>query len=259
MHQKLKEFSELCEAIKSCNTCKLNAIPLCGEGNLNARIMLITQSPGEKENLSHRMFVGPSGRVLDRLLRQAGMSRKEIYMTNIVKCHLPHNRKPKENEIEACSRWLEKEMELIKPEILVPLGFFAARYLFKKYDVKLPKNEEFYKIYGKLVWTGEVKIYPLQHPATLLYNPQLEGEMVRNYEKLSVLKQECKWRVVCPMTRYHREGKLDRKWIELYCKGDWESCKRYQAEEAGIPHPDNMLPDGTIDETLGYKFTTSDT
>ncbi|MCD6591618.1 MAG: uracil-DNA glycosylase, partial [Thaumarchaeota archaeon] len=61
---------------------------------------------------------------------------------------------------------------------------------------------------------------------------------------------ECKWRSVCPMTIYYEEGKLDRKWIELYCRGDWLSCRRYQLEEQGIPHPDNMLPDGTIDKKL---------
>ena len=250
MQQNLKEFSELCKAIKSCNSCKLDVTPLCGEGNLNARIMLIAQSPGEKENLNHRMFIGPSGKVLDKLLKLAGVSREEIYMTNLIKCHLPHNRKPKEKEIQTCGRWLEKEIELIKPEILVPLGFFATRYLFKRYNIRLPEKKKFYKVYGKLIWTGEIKIYPLQHPAALLYNPQLEEEMVKSYRKLSVFKQECKWRSVCPMTRYYQEGKLDRKWIELYCKGDWESCKRYQAEKAGIPHPDNMLPDGSIDETL---------
>ena len=73
---------------------------------------------------------------------------------------------------------------------------------------------------------------------------------MRYYDKLAVLKRECKWRQVCPMTRYYQEGKLDRRWIELFCKGDWESCKRYQMEEEGIWHPDNMLPDGSIDETL---------
>jgi len=246
----LERFIELCNAIKTCNRCKLDVMPLCGEGNLNARIMLIAQSPGKLENLQQRMFVGPSGKVLDRLLEKADVNREEIYMTNLIKCHLPHNRRPKQEEIEACSNWLEKEIALIKPEFLVPLGFFATKYLFVRNDLKLPEKKNFHSIYGKLIWTGKIKIYPLPHPAFLLYNPQLEEEVARHYRKLAVFKRECKWRRVCPMTRYYEDGRLDSRWIELFCKGDWESCKRYQLEERGIWHPDNMLPNGSIDESL---------
>lgn len=250
MESKFEKFMELCNAIKACDRCKLGVTALCGEGDLNARIMLIAQSPGRLENLQQRMFVGPSGKVLDRLLEKAGVDRGEIYMTNLVKCHLPHNRRPKQREIEACSDWLEEEIALIRPEILVPLGYFATKYLFEKNGLKIPEKRDFHLVYGKLIWTGKAKIYPLPHPAYLLYNPQLEEEVARHYRKLSVFKRECKWRRVCPMTRYYEEGRLDRRWIELFCKGDWESCKRYQLEERGIWHPDNMLPDGSIDESL---------
>ena len=74
--------------------------------------------------------------------------------------------------------------------------------------------------------------------------------MVNNYRKLKVLLMDCKWFVVCPMKRFYEEGKLDKKWIELYCKGDWESCVRYQMEEKGELHPDWMLSDVSIDEEL---------
>jgi hypothetical protein len=62
--------------------------------------------------------------------------------------------------------------------------------------------------------------------------------------------KECKWYQVCPMKTYYEQGRLDKKWIDMYCKGDWDSCIRYAMEESGQPHPDNMLPDGSIDETL---------
>ncbi len=74
-----------------------------------------------------------------------------------------------------------------------------------------------------------------------------------NHKKVSVLKmtsEECKWYPVCPMKAYYEKGYLDKKWIELYCKSDWEHCVRYQMEEKGEPHPDWMLPDGTIDKRL---------
>ncbi|MCF8360687.1 MAG: uracil-DNA glycosylase [Prolixibacteraceae bacterium] len=68
--------------------------------------------------------------------------------------------------------------------------------------------------------------------------------------KKPFLKKECKWHQVCPIKSYYEQGKLDKKWIEQYCKGDWKSCVRFQMEERGQYHPDNMLPDGSIDESL---------
>jgi len=65
-----------------------------------------------------------------------------------------------------------------------------------------------------------------------------------------MLQKQCKWYPVCPIKRFFEQGKLDKKWIKMYCKGDWESCIRYQMEEEGRFHPDNMLPDGTIDKKL---------
>lgn len=248
---KLDELKLLCEEIKQCNRCDLASTSrhhLCGEGNPDSRIMLIAQAPGGTEDAVGRMFVGPSGKVLDELLAAARVERDEIYMTNLVKCRLPKNRRPTEDEIKACSRFLRREIEIVKPEVLVPLGYVASKFILKEYGVNIPEN--FREVYGKLLWTGELKIYPLRHPAALLYDQSLEETMKKNYGKLFALKRECMWRPVCPMTRYYKEGKLDRKWIELYCKGDWLSCKRYQLEAEGIPHPDNMLPDGTIREDL---------
>lgn len=69
-------------------------------------------------------------------------------------------------------------------------------------------------------------------------------------QKSKPAKRFCKWEPVCPMKRFYEQGRLDKKWIEQYCQGDWEHCKRYDLEERGIYHPDNMLPDGSIDESL---------
>ena len=247
------KIEELNKQMKECKRCRLyktrrNAI--CGEGNLNAKIMLIAQAPGEKEDKEGRMFVGPSGKVLDELLTKAGVSREEIYMTNLIKCMLPKYRKPKEDEIKACSYYLNEEIKLINPEVLVPLGYYATHYIFEKYGISLPSKEEFSSVFGKLFLAGNKKILPLPHPATLLYNPELKKDLIKSYRKLGVLLKDCKWYPVCPMRSFYEEGKLDRKWIELYCKGDWESCVRYQMEEEGKVHPDWMLPDGSLDDKL---------
>jgi len=114
----------------------MNAI--CREGNLNAKIILIAQAPGEKEdkeNKEGRMFIGPSEKVLDELLNTAGIKRDEIYMTNLIKCMLSKCKKPKQDEIEACSYYLNEEIKLVNPEILVPLGYHATRYIFLWYSV----------------------------------------------------------------------------------------------------------------------------
>ena len=126
------EIDKLNEEIKKCKKCRLyktrtNAI--IGEGNRNAKIMLIAQAPGENEDREGKMFIGPSGKVLDGLLEAYNVSRKELYMTNLIKCMLPKYRKPKQDEIDTCSDYLDKEIELINPEVLVPLGHYATFFL----------------------------------------------------------------------------------------------------------------------------------
>ena len=246
-------IDELNKRIKECKRCRLSETrinALCGEGNLNAKIMLIAQAPGEKEDKEGKMFIGPSGKVLDELLSKAGIKRSEIYMTNLIKCMLPKYRKPKQDEIEACSYYLNEEIKLINPEILVPLGYHATRYIFQKYGIQSPSKTEISKVFGKLFLVDDNKILPLSHPAALLYNPKIKQDLIKTYRKLKVVSKDCKWYPVCPMKRFYEEGKLDKRWIELYCKGDWRSCIRYQMEERGQYHPDWMLPDGSLNKGL---------
>ena len=251
-------IEDLNRNVKNCTKCRLSETrinALCGEGNLNAKLMLVAQAPGIKEDEEGRMFIGPSGKVLDNLLELSNVERDDLYMTNLVKCMLPKCRKPKQDEIDICSGYLDKEIELIDPSILVPLGHYATTYIFSKYGLSLPSKQDFYTVYGTLLLAGDQKILPLQHPAAVLHNPDIRKVLVKNYHKLKILSKDCKWHLSCPMKRFYEEGKLDGKWIELYCKGDWESCIRYQMEENGEPHLDWMLPDGTIDEKLLSKYT----
>ena len=248
-----KKTEDLNKEILNCSRCRLSGTrihAICGEGNRDAKLMLIAQAPGETEDREGRMFIGPSGRVLDELLANAGIDRGEVYMTNLIKCALPKYRKPKQDEIEICGKYLDKEIELINPGVIATLGHYAARYIFGKFDLSVPHKPESGSVYGKLFLTGDRKILPLQHPASVLYNPILKEELMKSYRKLKVLAEDCKWHPLCPMKGCYEEGKLDKKWIEMYCRGDWESCIRYQMEENGKPHPDWMLPDGSVDERL---------
>jgi len=247
------QIKDLNKRIRKCKKCRLSETrinAICGEGNVKTKLMLIAQAPGENEDKVGRMFIGPSGKVLDKLLVEADIDRKKIYMTNLIKCMLPGYRKPKQDEIEACSKYLDEEIELINPKLIVTLGYYATKYILKKYTAQLPLKSEFYKVYGRFFRAEDRKILPLQHPAALLYNSSSKEEVVKNYRKVRILLTDCKWYPVCPMKRFYEEGKLSKGWIQLYCKGDWEDCIRYQMEEKGEFHPDWMLPDRSYDEKL---------
>jgi len=173
--------------IRCCNKCRLaksrkNAV--CGEGDLSAQILFLAQAPGENEDREGRMFIGPSGMVLNEMLRRIEMDRKDIYMTNLIKCLLPKNRKPKADEIETCGRYLEREIDVVRPGTIVPMGYYATRYLFKKYGIAYPSKAEFHRVYGNIFVAGDQEIIPVQHPAALLHNPAIKDDMIKNYNIL---------------------------------------------------------------------------
>ncbi len=189
-------LSKLNEEIRRCTGCRLSQTrtnALCGEGDPNTRLMLIAQAPGEKEDARGEMFIGPSGGILDEMLDEAGIGREEVYMTNLLKCMLPRYRKPKMDEIEACRGYLDAEIEAVNPQFLVPLGYYATRYAFEKCNLPLPSKKEFREVYGKLLWAGGKKLFPLRHPAAALHDSSVKEAMKTNYSRLSVLKADCKW------------------------------------------------------------------
>ncbi len=176
--------------LKKCKLCELYKTRLnvlAGEGNINADIMLIAQAPGELEDKENRMFIGPSGKMLDTLLQNAQISRNEIYITNLIKCNLPQNRRPKQREIKACSKYLEMEIAEIDPKILVPLGYYATKYLFEKYSLSEFTKKEFPKLIGNIFSVENRKIYPLSHPASLLYHNEFIDKSIENLKMLKSL------------------------------------------------------------------------
>jgi len=138
----IKSLRALAQAESECRRCPLyrNATqPVPGEGPAHARIMLVGEQPGDQEDLAGKPFVGPAGRVLDAALKAAGIERNETYVTNAVK-HFKHemrgkrrlHKRPNNYEIERCKIWLDRERELVKPEIVIALGVTAARSLTGK-------------------------------------------------------------------------------------------------------------------------------
>ena len=194
-HLRLTEKQESLEVlnyqIRACKRCGLSVTrkhALTGEGDVDASIMFVALSPGTKEDSQNRMFIGPSGQVFNSLLHAAGIDRELVFMTNLIKCMLPKNRKPTMDEIQSCSYFLNDEISIIHPEVIVPLGYYATRTVLTKYrDNPLAAGNSFTEIVGKLLLFGDEKIFPLSHPASLLYNPSFKPDTIEKYKKLKSL------------------------------------------------------------------------
>ena len=181
------DFNELNGKIKSCTNCRLHKSrkkTITGEGNLNAKIMIVAQAPGKVEDREGRMFIGPSGKIFNRLLQNAEIQWQDIYVTNLIKCYLPKCRRPSKDEIEQCTAFLEKEIEFINPQVIVTLGFHATRYIFIKYNLKRPPKSEYKNLFGKQLYAKNRIIFPVRHPTAILFNPEKEQLIQGNYNKI---------------------------------------------------------------------------
>ncbi|MBI4300424.1 MAG: uracil-DNA glycosylase, partial [Chloroflexi bacterium] len=133
----MSALSEIREQILRCQRCSLYSQPehrcyVPGEGPEDARIMFIGEAPGQRENETGSPFVGPAGKFLEELLASAGMRREDVFITNIIKCKPPQNRDPFPIEIEACRHWIDSQLEIMKPRIVVTLGRYSMAKFFPK-------------------------------------------------------------------------------------------------------------------------------
>ncbi len=181
----LENLETIAEAVKVCTLCELcksrhHAVP--GEGKPNARIMLIGEGPGWHEDQQGRPFVGNSGKFLNELLAKAGVTREDVFITNVVKCRPPSNRDPLPDEIAACSRYLERQIELIDPDVIVTLGRFSMAKYFPGARIS--------KIHGEAQEIGGRLIVPMYHPAAALHQSSLRGAIEDDFAKLPKLLAE---------------------------------------------------------------------
>ncbi len=168
---------ELEEEIRRCTKCPLHrhrtkAVP--GEGDPNAKVFFIGEAPGRNEDLEGRPFVGAAGKLLNRLLELAGLSRSAVFITNVVKCRPPGNRDPRPEEIEACAPYLDRQLAAVRPDIVVTLGRHSTAYLLGRAGMQassIMKTRG--RIYRIEVEGLEVEVLPTLHPAAALYNPRL--------------------------------------------------------------------------------------
>jgi DNA polymerase len=175
----LSELTELCEEIKTCQKCILsqgrtNAVP--GEGPENADIMFIGEGPGFHEDRQGRPFVGAAGKFLEELLAKIDLSRDDVYITNVVKCRPPGNRDPQPEEIEACRPYLDRQIELIHPRLIVTLGRFSMQRYFPGASIS--------RIHGQAKRIGNVLYYPMFHPAAALHQPRWRPLVEEDFLKI---------------------------------------------------------------------------
>jgi uracil-DNA glycosylase len=151
-----------------------NLVP--GEGSATAKVMLVGEAPGAKEDESGRPFVGGAGKLLDRLLEEAGLERADVFITNVVKARPPGNRDPKADEVAHHLPWLEAQLDVIRPKLLVPLGRHAlARFAP---DVKITQA------HGSVIERDGRTLFPMFHPAAALRNPQLRKTLHEDAQAL---------------------------------------------------------------------------
>ena len=186
--EKAAELEKIAEEVRQCCKCGLvaartNAVP--GEGNPDARIMFVGEAPGADEDAHGRPFVGRAGQLLDKIITACGLKRSDVFIANILKCRPPGNRDPRADEIISCLPYLQRQIEIIKPEIIVALGAHAAKTL-------LNTTQSIGRLRGQFLeyYTGidkpPVKLMATYHPAYLLrnYSPDNRRKVWEDMQKV---------------------------------------------------------------------------
>lgn len=191
--------SELLESLKQdiennlvCELKDAATNMVFGKGNSDAKLFFIGEAPGEKEDLQGIPFVGRAGKELDKGLHSIGLSLDDVYIANILKYRPPKNRNPKAAEIANHTPYLIKQIEIISPKFIVPMGNYAMKFILGGFTVKGMKTVQgIAQLHGKvhevLVNAHTVQVFPLYHPAAMLYNPRLREEFASDFLRLKNL------------------------------------------------------------------------
>ena len=175
----MNSLEEVSLLVSRCTDCDLhssrtNAVP--GEGYAGAELMFIGEGPGAQEDRQGRPFVGPAGQFLEELLASIGLRRHQVYIANMVKCRPPQNRDPLPGEIAACSKYLNRQIELVDPALIVTLGRFSLARFFP--------GESISRARGRLREKDGRRIYPIMHPAAALYRQEMRSAIVEDFGRI---------------------------------------------------------------------------
>ena len=169
-----------------CRRCKLCTLGrsqiVFGVGNPKARLMFVGEAPGEEEDKRGEPFVGRAGQLLTKIIEAIGLTRDQVYIANVIKCRPPGNRNPEGDEVEQCEPFLFRQIEVIKPRVIVPLGKFAAQSLLKTMD-------PITRLRGRQFDYRGATLIPTFHPAYLLRNPSAKREVWEDMKKVRAILQ----------------------------------------------------------------------
>ena len=172
------------EDIGDCTRCKLCNLGrkqiVFGVGNPNADLMFVGEAPGRDEDIQGIPFVGRAGQKLTQIIEAIGLSRDDVYIANVIKCRPPDNRNPEPDEVESCEPFLFRQVDTIKPKVIVALGTFAAKSLLKTTD-------SISRLSGRVYDYRGAKLVPTFHPAFLLRNPSCRREVWEDMKKVRAL------------------------------------------------------------------------
>jgi len=175
----VSELKRLAAEIAECTKCLLHrgrthAVP--GDGPENAEIMFVGEAPGFHEDQQGRPFVGAAGQFLEELLESIDLTREDVFITNVIKCRPPGNRDPLPREIDACEPYLSRQIELIRPTVVVTLGRFSMARAFPKARIS--------RIHGEARKINGVVYYPMYHPAAALHRPSLRSTVEADMRRI---------------------------------------------------------------------------
>jgi len=185
MNDKLQLLKQIEQEINVCTKCNLYKTANCGvagAGFSNAKIVFIGEAPGATEDKQGLPFVGQAGKLLDKGLKAINLNRKSIWIGNIIKHRPPHNRDPLEQEVQACKPYLERQLEIINPQLIITLGRYALTYFIPKTTIT--------KSHGKLLTKQQKHIYPLYHPAAALRNGGFMKAFVQDFLQIPVILEQ---------------------------------------------------------------------
>ena len=167
---------------------KNKVFPVIGEGNHDAQIMFVGEGPGKNEAATGRPFCGAAGQILTELIESIGLKRQDVYITNIIKDRPPNNRDPLPSEIKVYSPFLDRQIEIIQPKIIVTLGRYSMAYIMQKFGLLWelkPISQIHGKVFDAKTSYGEVKFIPLYHPAVALYQNSLKEQMFEDFKVIN--------------------------------------------------------------------------
>lgn len=180
----LEELHQRIASCRDCDLCRTRTHAVPGEGPPNAELLFVGEGPGFHEDQQARPFVGQAGRFLEQLLASIGLRREQVFIANVVKCRPPNNRDPLPGEVEACRKYLQQQIELIRPKVIVSLGRYSLAWFFPRDTIS--------KVHGQAKVKDGVYFMPMYHPAAALHAGNMRKVIEEDFRKIPAVLERAR-------------------------------------------------------------------